>query len=385
MGSLEDDRYGISGRNGGSPQDEFPGVGGRSPDSGGSPPLVAFIFSPLQALNLFEFCQRYSRRLDIVVVGCSTTLESNTRIQIESILSLIGPRRVMYREWSLWASRPMGARRALASGIDKLQAELPVESADFIVGEYRSAFSWAALRRLKSAVNSVVVVDDGTAMLRIDRRRPLWRSSKRWREKLKTLIFLAQGLRGTNAPRSLTFFTAYALSSRLAVGDTTVHNDYRCLRRELQSLPPDEDHVYVIGTPHLEVGVVSGGDVELALELGRFAAAQTGKRVIYMPHRRERAEKLEILRNEFTVVMPDVPFEIYPRVAGKRPMVVVGYYSSLFVTVSELFDNCVEILALDIPRANVNQSWRSFIDEVYQYYRADLAASVKVVEPPKRS
>lgn len=341
--------------------------------------IIAFVFSPLQALNLVEYSRRFGRQVDVVVVGHTSVLEPSSRSQIEAVLSLISPRKILYDEWLL---RPTSARKAVKTAVAQLGKHLSDGPYEFVVGEYRSAFSWAVLQRLSGLAENVVVVDDGTATLRIDRRSSVLKSSKVRRQKLKALLFLGMGIRGVVPSAGVTFFTSYSLEDRVADGDVIVRNDYRVLSAELRDLPPDDKYVYVIGSAHLEVGEVDDGDVELALELTRFAAEYTGKQVVYMAHRRERGEKLDALREEVTVVTPNVPFEIYPRVIGKRPRTIVGYYSSLFVTAAELLGDTVEIIALQIPRDRINGSWLPFVDDVYQYYRTDLSAAVRIVERP---
>ena len=350
--------------------------------------LVAIIYSPLQALNLLEYSRRFARRVDVVVVVCVPT-QAKSRTQIDSVLSMLSPRKILYRQrWRLYSKNPLGARRAVAVAVAELRACLPTGPHEFVIGEYRSAFSWAVLRQLSALPQGIVVVDDGTAMLRINRRGLLPRSRDRGYEVLRHIIFSAVGVRGVLPPANLKFFSTYSLDGYVGVGDTVIRNDYRNLSAELRALPPDEDSVYVIGSPYREANVVSEGDVELALQLIRFAADSTGKEVIYAAHRRERKEKLEALADEVTVVTPDVPFEILPLVLGKRPQTVVGYYSSLFVTLNELLAGSIEIIALEIPRSNVSDACLSFVDGVYRYYRTELGSVVRVVElptPPKVS
>ncbi len=343
--------------------------------------LVAFVESPLQALNLVEYSSRFSRRVDVVVVGDSSESAPTNRMQIEAVLSHVSPRRIICHESRLWARRPRRSRRAVATGVCALRVHLPAEPHEFVVGEFRSAFSWAVLRRLKVRASSVVVLDDGTAMLRIDRRQSVPRSREQRRQKIKSLMLLAYGIRGSTPRAGLTFFTAYALEDRVAVGDAVVRNDYRTLSAELRNLPVDEDFVYVIGSPLREAGVVDGGDLELAFELARFATDWTGKKVVYVAHRRESAEKLDALREEVSVVTPNMPFEVYPRALGKRPRTIIGYYSSLFLTVPKFWGGSVEIIALEIPRGSVNASSLSFVENVYRYYRTELGSGVRVVEP----
>ena len=342
--------------------------------------LVAFIDSPLQALNLLEYSQRFDREVLLVVVGGVSELEPISRTQIEAVLSLLCPKQIVYESWQLRPRELRKAHRALSSGVASLCSHLSSGSYEIVVGEYRSAFSWVVIHRLKSLIRNVVVVDDGTAMLRIDRRRSIPRSREQLRLKLKSLIFLAVGISGVAPPAGLTFFTTFALGDRVAEGDAIVHNDYRTLSAELRNLPPDDDSVYVIGAPYREAGAVDRGDVELALELTRFAAEYTGKEVVYMAHRRERPEKLDALREHVHVVRPNVPFEIYPRLHGKRPRLIVGYYSSVLATAAELLGDSVEIVALRIPRDRINHSWLSFVDGVYRYYQTELPTAIRVVE-----
>lgn len=342
--------------------------------------VVAVVSSPLQALNLVEYCWRFDRVVDLVVVGCETAaLEPASRLQIDSVLGLISPHAVIFRNWHIRLSEPFGAKKTVAAEADAIRALVNGVDYEFVVGEYRSAFCWAVLHRLGSLASTVVVVDDGTATLRMDRRRSL-RSSKVRRQMLKSLVHLAIGIPGVIPSSGITFFSAYPLDARIADGDVVVPNDYRSLRQKLSCLPVDEEHVFVIGGPYLENGEVDAGDVELALDLARFAAEHTGKEVIYVAHRRERAEKLDDLRRTIKVVTPTVPFELYPLVHGKRTQVLVGYYSSLFVTAAKLYGSSIQIIALQIPRSRINASVLPFVDTVYQYYRTELPTVVEIAE-----
>lgn len=342
--------------------------------------LVAIVDSPLQALNLLEFSQRYGREVVVVVVGDRADLAPNNRRQIEAVLSYVNPQHILYHEGRLWPKNPRRSRQSLLSAVSALHEVMPAGPLEFLVGEYRSAFTWAVLSRVRRKGQRVVVLDDGTSMLRIDRTKWMPRSREEWLRQVKRYLYMAFGIRGVLPQTRLAFFTVYAISERIAAGDTIIRNDYQTLSAELRALPPDNDSVYVIGTPHREAGVVDRADVEIAVDLGRFAAELTGKNVIYMAHRRERLEKLEALRTEFTVVTPDVPFEIFPRQIGKRPLYIVGYYSSLFVTVADLLKESVEIYALQLPREYVNDSWLEFVNNVYHYYLTELDSTVHVVE-----
>ena len=286
----------------------------------------------------------------------------------------------MYRDWRLRSSQICRANRDVAAGVRELRSKLTASQYEFVVGEYRSNFTWAALYCLRSLTNNVVVVDDGAAMLRMVRRQSLPRSREQWRARLKVLALRAVGLH-SGVPRApLTFFSSFPIEDRVAANDKVIHNDYRHIRAEIQSLPPDNDCVYVVGGAYLEAGCLASGDIELALALIRFAATYTGKRVVYLAHRREREEKVDALRQEATVVRPNLPFELYLNALGKRPRTMVGYYSSVFTTATELLGASVELIVLEIPREQINDASLDLVDDVYQYYRAKLTDSVVVVD-----
>jgi len=245
-------------------------------DAADAPKIVAFIFSPLQALNLVEYCERFNRQVDVVVVGGVSALEPGSRKQIDAVLALAKPREILYHEWTLRATRPIGARRAVASAAAKLRAHLTAGPREFVVGEYRSGFSWAVLHGLKVLPRCIVVVDDGAATVRIDRRNSFLKSQRVRRQKLKALTFLAMGIRGAVSSSGLTFFTTYRIDDYLADNDTIVYNDYRTLAAELRTLPPDDATVYVIGTPLLEAGVVDKGELERMIAMAFVTAIKEG-------------------------------------------------------------------------------------------------------------
>ncbi len=345
--------------------------------------------SPLQALNLLEYSQRSDGEVSVVLTADREAEAPGNHEQILAVLEYAGAGHVIRHPCRLDATRPWTSRREVSRLAKELNALIPPDPVVLVVGEFRSPFAWALARKLRIPRTSRVVVDDGTAMLRIDRSAGLIpRNRVGLRRSLRRLVFgFAFRLIGMPAtpPRSLTFFSAYDIRDRISAKDRLLANDYRCQRDALRSLPPDRERVYVIGTPHLEAGVVAHGDVELALALVAQAEDLTGLRAVYMPHRRERDEKLERIRARCDVLVPDVPFELFPLRTGVRPTQVVGYYSSLFVTLSSLLADLVRITAVDLPRGTVSPSWLGFVDEVYDEYRTLHTASVAVVPAERYS
>lgn len=326
--------------------------------------------------------------MSLVLVADREAAASSNQDQTAAVIDLVSPERVLTHASRIHLRHPWKSRRDVKLLASELNALLPGGPIEVVVGEFRSPFAWAVVRKLQIPSESRIVIDDGTAMLRINRRMGVPYSRTELRAWLRRFtfgfIYRLIGLTATPPATGLTFFSAYDIGDRIHPGDRLVTNDYQVQRTMLRALPPDVENVYLIGTPHLEAGVVTGGDIELALDLIAQAKAQTGLRVVYMPHRRERAEKLDAIRAHCDVLVPDVPFELFPLRQGARPAHVVGYYSSLFVTLSILLGDAVRITAVDIPRANVYGSWQRFLDDVYAEYRTSHAATITVV-PPNRS
>ena len=79
---------------------------------------------------------------------------------------------------------------------------------------------------------------------------------------------------------------------------------------------------------------------------------------------------------------PDVPFEIYPRVIGRRPRFIVDTTHQSSLRRPKLLGNAVDIIALEMPRHQINSSWLPFIDAVYEYHRTELPTAIRIVDRP---
>lgn len=110
-----------------------------------------------------------------------------------------------------------------------------------------------------------------------------------------------------------------------------VKHSYQNFKAKLASLPDGKNRVFIIGTPLYEAGVTSVDDIDLTLRMiNDLKSNQMGAELVYIPHRREREEKIDEIRKSVEVRRLDFPFEVYPIVAGENVSCIAGFYSSLY-------------------------------------------------------
>lgn len=304
---------------------------------------IAMISSPLQALNLVEYAKAAGARIDLVLVGDGVSLEK-TIPQIRAVLAELPDAAIHLRRHDIrtaggpqWWGEMFGELLVRASSIGR-----PVER--LLVGDIRLLPAFQLARALGLATEQIIVLDDGMATLSIDRTE-----GSAWERSLEQPW--SQAVPDERAPRGLTLFTAYADAVRAAAEDRVIANEYGFLRSRLAGLAVDPELVVVAGSPFTEPGVDLSvvADLRVARDLIRTAQKRfPGARLVYAPHRREKADKLVILRAEVDVHEFDVPFELAPLELGALPAAVVGFHSSLLVNLARLYADFPEVAMLAV-------------------------------------
>ena len=306
------------------------------PAGGGS--TVAYVSSPLQALNLVEYCAATSTVPDLVIVGEAS--DDGNRLQTLAPLEALGDVPVHLQHITGgWIDLDQTAPEAIRELDGVLAPHAPIRR--FVVGDYARPALWMMLNALGLSGDAVVVVDDGTGTLGIDRPAEL--------DRFTGATPIKEGL-DQRPPRSLTFFTTYADQIKAGPDDTVVVNERAVLRARYRDIAFDDNLVFVVGSPLLEHGVVTSGDIELALELVQEARLwQPGATVAYLAHRWERPEKVEAISGACEVLAFEVPFELIPPQVGTCPRRLVGNFSSALGNLADLTDDRVQIRSFRVP------------------------------------
>ncbi len=324
--------------------------------------FIAYIESPLQAFNLMEYIFYKNISLDILVVNKNSSVSARNYEQICFVLKFIESKNIILIDIKPSRKNVFSVRSLVRKLI------IPsTESMTLISGEYRSMIFWFIVERFKN--RNVVIVDDGTATLRLQR-------THRTLNKIiidKTLSFL--GCRDRFL-EPIVFFSVYDISKKINKKDFLIQHDYPAFKKRLSLLSECNDTIYIIGAPLLEAGVILGDDVEITLKMiNKLNNKYHSKSLVYIPHRRERQEKINAISNVVTVRRLDYPFELLPLVDGLNIKNIAGFYSSLF---DNMILICGKELCIDcfyLPNNIISIDWKVFVDSIYTNYKSYSGSS----------
>lgn len=323
---------------------------------------LAYIESPLQAFNLMEYAGRYQIIIDTVIINKKSIVSKKNHIQILSVIKNIKINKII--EIDLEAGK---------KNIFKIQclinSFLPRTNEPYVLicGEYRSMIFWYICGRFSK--RNIIMVDDGTATLRINRKSRSYK--KFFRDFIYKMLGFVDGFR-----EPVVFFSVYEISRVISKKDILIPHEYNYFKHKMESFHLSDNVVYVIGSPFLEAGVVNGDDIITTVDM-LTRLKKKYQEVIYIAHRRERDEKLLAIREHVPVESLDYPFELLPLVLQKKINAIAGFYSSLFDNMHIICGDTLDIECFYLPQDSINPSWRSFVSDIYTNYHRYPGTSFK--------
>ncbi|MGQ6389593.1 hypothetical protein ACUNFG_00005, partial [Serratia sp. IR-2025] len=239
---------------------------------------IAYIESPLQAFNLIEFLDVKKISLEILIINKKTENSALNYNQIMNIVDMIKYKKLVVIDVEGTLKNSLKIKSALkgigGGGINKNRVTL-------IAGEYRARVFWMLAGKFKK--RSIVLLDDGTATLRINREEGISP-----RKIIKSLFLKSIGM-VNNEFEKITFFSVYNIGEKVKKSDTVIRHCYENYKKKLASLPSDNNKVFIIGAPLFEAGVTSIDDIQLTLNMIKDLLKSKPESVFYyVPHRRER-------------------------------------------------------------------------------------------------
>ncbi|EPK7591931.1 hypothetical protein QHC71_000156 [Serratia marcescens] len=160
-----------------------------------------------------------------------------------------------------------------------------------------------------------------------------------------------------------------------------VKHSYQNFKAKLASLPDGKNRVFIIGTPLYEAGVTSVDDIDLTLRMiNDLKSNQMGAELVYIPHRREREEKIDEIRKSVEVRRLDFPFEVYPIVAGENVSCIAGFYSSLYDNLVKIYDEKIKIIAYVLDEKVLSPEWSGFVNAIYKNYESYESADITLIK-----
>lgn len=323
---------------------------------------LAFIESPLQALNVIECLNmRTIKNKQCRFVIFSNAVVSNENLkQIEFVLNFFNYHDRLILDINA-GFKDLIKNRQKIKALAKNLSVIPIKNC--LLGEYRSLAAKSIVNIIKP--ESVFVVDDGNASLRINRILP----ATVFTEKLKTLFAYSLSL-NTKIRDEITLFSVYDMREKLSLKDTFISNDYRFLKQRMLDYPASPKE-FIIGSPLKAAGVVED-DIKLTLSLIDNImenSSASKKQLIYVSHRRESANKLAMIAEYgIEVVSLAYPFELYALINNENAVKIHGFYSSLFTNLLRLNDQVI-VTAYHFSSSLILPQFKTFVESVYNTYK----------------
>ncbi len=330
---------------------------------------IAYIESPLQAFNLIEFLDVKKISLEILIINKKTENSALNYNQIMNIVDMIKYKKLVVIDVEGTLKNSLKIKSALkgigGGGINKNRVTL-------IAGEYRARVFWMLAGKFKK--RSIVLLDDGTATLRINREEGISP-----RKIIKSLFLKSIGM-VNNEFEKITFFSVYNIGEKVKKSDTVIRHCYENYKKKLASLPSDNNKVFIIGAPLFEAGVTSIDDIQLTLNMIKDLLKSKPESVFYyVPHRRERTEKIKIISELVKVKRLDFPFEVYPLMEKENVSSIAGFYSSLYDNLIMIYGDKIKITSYVINEANLSPEWKSFVGCIYDNYSRYNNANIELI------
>lgn len=139
----------------------------------------------------------------------------------------------------------------------------------------------------------------------------------------------------------------------------------------------DPETIYFIGQPISGIGVLKKG---FYLEtLKKLKRLYKNKRLIYVPHPREKEGDLLLIKDIAEILKPETVFEQYFILSTRFPHRVISFYSSVLLNLLFLRAES-EIVALKIPESEIKlKDFALRVEPIYKYFETIEAENFKVM------
>lgn len=329
---------------------------------------LAIIESPLQAMSLLEFCniKNIEAKSLVLVVNLNTNVSPNNKLLIDSVFSFykfVVTDVASYYEYDVTES--FFSLAMISKKIIRLEKELKAgEYLYMLIGEFRSHIALNFANKLN--VSDVVFLDDGNAI----KRAPAIRNVKERRKVRFKKNLLSCFKYNLKVLDFITYFSAFLIDKDLINSkDKLIKNHFIKLSSIKDCTSSEDEYLGVIGSPLSAAGVCSTENEEMANQvLIEFLQEPliNGRKIVYFPHRRENAKKLEYFKKHgIEINKEQAPIEI--KLMKYSNIKLVGFYSSCFETLPLLYPT-IEILSIILPPEFAEINWRSFVKMQYDTY-----------------
>ena len=279
------------------------------------------ISSPLQLLCATEAVYKFqTENNNLVIVNRGT---ENNYFQIQTILKIYNN---VFDEIVLLngESKSMTAWRKKFQEMNLLIKQDRVEN--IFIGDYQDGLSRHFSNKLKSS--STYLLDDGFATLLINKKIKNG-SISNYKDYLKYLI--SSFKYSFKMKKEIKFFTFFEHDM---IGESIQHNFENLINK--RTLEFFDDRLYFLGSPVVEDGILTESKYFELVHDYLLSSNCTNK--YYLPHRREKKNKIEKIIDEtgVEILYVNLPVEIHLLKNKIEPSVVASLFSTALYTLSKI-------------------------------------------------
>lgn len=320
--------------------------------------------SPLQLLNAIEAKEEFAAKKNVLIVKFSNEQKNN--YQIEKLLAESCWDHI-YKIPYIYSTKIQiihfcSLARFLIWKKQKFKK--------IFIGEFRSDEMWMIQNNLPH--EETFLLDDGNMTIEVQNNylKELEKYNlERLINKRKKDILYKFFLLKTPERKIVDLFTMFDLKPYS--GQRIVQNRFKAVASKLGNIndQSNSDNVFFVGSNIMELGIVNDDYFFECIKFIINFYKNKGKKLVYIPHRREKEEKLLTIKNQLDIeiLYPSNLLELDFLYKKIRPKHIASFYSTALYSLKKIY-NCQEVDAFKLDFTQVKKEYRSEIASTYQFY-----------------
>jgi len=348
---------------------------------------VFIIITPLQLINAIEYKEQYLKESTNTNILFVINYLEKTKEQIKQVLEFSQWDEVhfVFNHSVTYSSRIKGVLYHLLfsfyekTAFNRINNILVNQKPDFIaIGNYYNRICYKLLQ--KHNYSNAIVLDDGMNSMSITSIRGNEINQgknhfllKKFTPKKKIELGL-MGIGNRPIERSITFYSSFIKA--VDNNDRLVINGFHFFS-SLFERKRKGDFVYFIGSPFVELGIISQTTYFRFLDNIKNYYSEP---VIYIAHRLERDYNLEKIKTILSVKRLVNPIEIELIKLDILPGKLASFYSAALITISKIFSNRIEVNSFLLPFEEVNKISKEMFIDVYSTIQDFQGDNFKLID-----
>jgi hypothetical protein len=318
------------------------------------------IESPLQLLSAIEAKKKFLSQKHILIVKYSKEKKNNDQI---NFLIKNSSWDKVYKIPFLFSTKLQIIFFCLLANILK-----KISFHKIFIGEFRSDEMWMMLNSLHP--NEAFLLDDGNMTIEVQTH--YLKNINDYnikRKKKKDILFKYFRLKSAKR-KMINLFTMFELKPY--INQKIVSNDFSVIASQIKNSGrfSDNSRIYFIGANIIELGIVTEKYFFDCMKFINHYYQNKNMKVVYLPHRREKKEKLEKMKRlfDFEIQQSEFLLELYFYYKKINPKHIASFYSTALFSLKKIY-NCSTVDAFKLDSNQIQKIYRSEIESTYRFYK----------------